>query len=81
MKKAWELLKDATPFKMVATVSVCCCYIYALFWCLHGQVLRHGEGARALYNKVQAASRVPKLEKELEEAQLEWTKLLKERAA
>ena len=39
------------------------------------------EGARALYNKVQAVSRVPKLEKELEKAQLEWTKLLKERAA
>ena len=34
-----------------------------------------------MYNKVQADSRVPQLEKDLEEALLKWTDLAKERAA
>ena len=34
-----------------------------------------------LYNKVQAKSRVPKLEKGLEKARLEWVEHLKERIA
>ena len=34
-----------------------------------------------MYNKVQADSRVPQLEKDLEEARLKWTDLAKERVA
>ena len=34
-----------------------------------------------LYNKVQVESRVPKLEKDLEEARLKWAELSKERTA
>ena len=37
------------------------------------------EGARELYNKVQANSRVRQLEKDLEEARLKWVDLAKER--
>ena len=36
------------------------------------------EGTQELYNKVQANSRVPKMEKDLEEALLKWADLAKE---
>ena len=36
------------------------------------------ESARELYNKVQVESRVPQLEKDLEEAGLKWADLAKE---
>ena len=34
-----------------------------------------------MYNKVQVDSRVPQLEKDLEESRLKWVDLVKERAA
>ena len=38
------------------------------------------EGAHEMYSKVQTDSRVPQLEKDLEQAQLKWADLAKERA-
>ena len=62
-------------------LCLCFCILRAdeCVWRLHGHICTRV--ARVLYNKVQAKSRVPKLEKELEQARLEWAKLPKERTA